>query len=85
MGLDNGNFYLGTPMAFLQYIRVHASFIPQEVIKHYNFTVKADGYVYFKIRKGVYELKESAIIAFTQLIQKLSPFRYEPMKFTPIL
>ena len=55
-------------MAYLQYIRIHASFIIQEVMNQYDFTVKADIYVYFEIRKGMYGLKESGIIAFTQLV-----------------
>ena len=62
-------------MEFLQYIRVHASFIPQEVMDLYNFTFKVDGYVYFEMRKFKYSLKEYGIIAFTQLVQKLAPFR----------
>ena len=83
IGLDIGNFYHGSPMAYLQYIRIHASFIIQEVMNQYDFTVKADGYVYFEIRKGMYGLKEFGIIALTQLVQKITPFGYEPMKFTP--
>ena len=85
MGLDIGKFYLGTPMAYLKYIRVHASFIPQEVMDQYYFTVKANRCVYFEIRKGMNGLIESGIIAFTQLVQNIAPFGYEPMRFTPVL
>ena len=85
MGLGIGNFYFGTTMAYLQYIHVHASFTTQEVMDQYSFTVEAGGYVYLEIRKVMYGLKEAGIIAFTQLVQKLAPFRYESMKFTPDL
>ena len=47
MGLDIGNFYFVTPIAYLQYIRGYTSFIPQEVMDQYKFTVKADSYVYY--------------------------------------
>ena len=83
MGLDIRNFYLGTPMAYLQYIHFHTSFIPQEVMDQYDFTTKANGYVDFEIQKGMYGLKEAGIIAFAQLVQKLAPFVYETMKFIP--
>ena len=83
MRLNIGNFYLGTPMAYFQYIRVHASFIPQEIMDQYDFIIKADGYVYFKARIFMYGFKEYGIIAFKQLVQKLAPFGYETMKFTP--
>ena len=85
MDLDIRNFYLVTPRSYLQYLRIHAYFISQEVMDQYDFTVKANGYLYFKIWKVMYGLKESVIIAFTQLVQKLAPFRYEPIKFNPEL
>ena len=83
MDLDNGEVYLGTPKAYLQYIYVQDSFIPQEAMDQYDFAIKANGYVDFEIRKGMYNLKEAGIIAFTQLVQKLAPFVYETMKFIP--
>ena len=70
-------------MSYLQYIRVKKELIPQEVMDEYNFTVEAEGYVYFEIRRGMYGLKEAGIIAFEQLVAKLRPYGYEPMKFTP--
>ena len=81
--LDIKNFYLGTPMTYFQYIRVKRDIIPQEVMDEYDFTIEADGHVYFEIRRGMYGLKEAGIIAFKQLVQKLRPYGYEPMKHTP--
>ena len=70
-------------MTYLQYILIHASFIPQEVMDQYQFTIEANVYIYLEIRKVLYGLKEAGVVAFTQLLQNLSPFKYEPMKFTP--
>ena len=81
--LDIKNFYLGTPMTYFQYIRVKREIIPQEVMDEYNFTIETDGHVYFEIRRGMYGLKEAGIIAFKQLVNKLRPYGYEPMKHTP--
>jgi len=83
LGLDIKNFYLGTPMSYYQYLRVHRSLIPDEVMDEYNFTIESDGYVYFEVRRGMYGLKEAGIIAFQQLVAKLAPYGYSPMKYTP--
>jgi hypothetical protein len=61
MTLDIKNFYLGTPMSYYQYIRVHLSLIPLEIIQEYNLHAEQDGYVYFEIRKGIYGLKEAVL------------------------
>ena len=85
LGLDIKNYFLGTPMKYFQYMRVPLSVIPQEVQddSRYNIHIAADGYVYLEIRRGMYGLKEAAIIAFNQLVQKLAPHGYTPMPFTP--
>jgi hypothetical protein len=85
LGLDIKNYFLGTPMTYFQYIRVPTSVIPKEVWDdpRYTIDIAADGYVYLEIRRGMYGLKEAAIIAFNQLVAKLDPAGYEPMPFTP--
>ena len=81
--MDIKNFYLGNKLTYYQYIRVHISMIPQEVLAEYGLAAESDGYVYFEVRKGIYGLKEAGLIAFKQLVTNLAPFGYEPMKFTP--
>jgi hypothetical protein len=85
LSLDIKNYYLGTPMDYYQYLRVPPSAIPTEVWDdtRYAITIAADGYVYLEIRRGMYGLKESGIIAFNQLVAKLAPYGYEPAPFTP--
>ena len=70
-------------MSYYQYLRVHRLLIPDEDMDKYNFEVKSDGYVYFEVRRGMYGLKEAGIIAFNQLVAKLAPYGYSPMKYTP--
>jgi hypothetical protein len=83
LGLDIKNYFLCTPMAYYQYIRVPQLVIPQEVWNDYQIHIADDGYVYLEVRLGMYGLKEAAIITFNQLVQKLAPSGYEPMAFTP--
>jgi hypothetical protein len=85
LGLDIKNYFLGTPMAYFQYMRVQPSAIPQEVWDdpRYDIQIAADGYIYLEIRRGMYGLKEAAIIAFNQLVKKLAPAGYSPTPFTP--
>ena len=63
LGLDIKNYYLGTPMDYFQYMRVHPSYIPQEVWDDpsYDIHIADDGYVYLEIRRGMYGLKEAGI------------------------
>ena len=84
MTLDIKNFYLGTPLAYYQYIRVHISLIPLEIIQEYNLVAEQNGYVYFEIRKGIYGLKEAGVIAFKQLVAKLKPHGYENLCLSPL-
>ena len=82
--LDVKNFFLGSPMNYKQYARVHASLIPQEIFDEYpDMKVEGDGFVYLEARKGIYGLKEAGLLAFKHLVSNLSPFGYEPMPFTP--
>jgi hypothetical protein len=65
------NFYLNTPMADLEYMRLRLDIIPEEIIIKYNLRdlVDKDGWVYIKIRKGMYGLPQAGIIA-NQLLEK---------------
>ncbi len=81
MTIDIKDFYLNTPMAQCKYMRG----MPNDVIKHYNLTdlVTPDGYIYCKIKKGMYSLPQARIIA-QQLIEKqLQQHRYRQCKTTP--
>jgi hypothetical protein len=47
MCMDVKNFYLNMPMARYEYMRMHISFIPQEIIEKYNLLniVDANGWI----------------------------------------
>jgi hypothetical protein len=85
LGIDIKTYYLGTPMKYYQYIRVLAKMIPQEVWDDSRYAphIEAGGFVYLKIRRGMYGLKEAGILAFEQLVVKLAPYGYKLALFTP--
>ena len=57
MTLDISNFYLGTPMARPECMRLPLKLIPQEIVDKYKLNDIADnGWVYHKIVKGMYGL-----------------------------
>ncbi len=63
--MDIKNFYLCTPMTRYKYMRLKLSDMPEDVIEHYRLLDIAtlDGYVYCKIRQGMYGLPQAGIIA----------------------
>jgi hypothetical protein len=70
MMMDIKNYYLGTPLATYEYMRLPISILPDEIIEKYHLTnLAVDGWVYLEIRKGMYGLKQAGILA-NQLIQK---------------
>jgi hypothetical protein len=84
MMMDIKNYYLGTPLPWYEYMRMLLSRFLEEIVKKLNLTALAvDGWVCIEIRKGMYGLKQSGLLA-NQLLQKhLSPFGFYPAHHTP--
>ena len=85
MCINIKNFYLGTPMKYFQYMRIHKKIIPQEVLDKYDIIFDDRDFTYVEISRSMYGLKEAGVIAFDQLILKLKRFGYETMPYTPRL
>jgi hypothetical protein len=57
---------------------------PKEIIQKYNLHALAvDGWVYIKIRKGMYGLKQAGLLPNKLLQTRLAPFGYYP-RATPL-
>jgi hypothetical protein len=83
---DLKDFFLVSEMVNYQYMRVHRRYITPEIMEEYGLTEEhfdSKGYVYIEIRKGMYGLKEAAILAYDQLKAHLKPYGYEPVRHTP--
>jgi hypothetical protein len=84
MVADIHNFYLNTPMPHYEYMRLHISLIPEEIIQQYNLLpLVHNGYVYIEIRKGMYGLPQAGILANHLLRDRLAVYGYYPCQHTP--
>ena len=85
MTMDIKDFYLNTPMARYEYMRLRIADMPDDVIEHYNLRDKAtpDGYVYCEIQKGMYGLPQAGIIAQQLLKERLKKHGYRQSQTTP--
>ena len=85
MTMDISNFYLMTPLKRKEYIRLRLADMPDDVIKHYQLTDKAtkDGYVYVAVKRGMYGLPQSGILAQQLLEQRLNKHGYFQSNNTP--
>ena len=69
-------------MAQPEYMKVHISKFSSDIIEQYNLNSLKDenGYVYIKIKKGMYGLKQATILAYLQLVKFLAKYGYFPEK-----
>jgi hypothetical protein len=83
---DIKNFYLGTPMARFECMRLPIAIIPQEINDAYHLLPMVhNDQVYVEIRHGIYELPQAGIIANQLLTRRLRPHGYYQCRHTPCL
>ena len=69
---DAANFYLKTPIANPEYVRIKLSAIPQEIIDKYDLTTYAhNGWIYYEVLRGCYGLPQSGRLANNLLCTRL--------------
>ena len=85
MTLDISNFYLMTPLKRREYVKMKLADFPDNVVEHYKLKEKAtsDGFVYVAVKKGMYGLPQSGILAQELLEKRLNKHGYHQSKFTP--
>ena len=61
--------------------------IPEDVIQHYKLRdiAEADGYIYCRVKKGMYGLPQTGIIAQDLLEERLAKYGYSQSQLTPRL
>ena len=84
MSADLKDYFLASPMNREEFMRVHLKHFPSDIINRYQLKAKAtnDGYIYIRIKKGMYGLKQAAILAYTHLKNGLEPHGYQPVQGT---
>ena len=82
--LDIMNYYLGTLLPSPEYMKIHISLIPQEIINEYNLLelVDEEGFVFIEILKGMYGLPQSGRLANDKLARTLAPHGYYQARHT---
>ena len=65
-------------------MRIPLKRIPQEIVDEYNLATLVDNqvWIYMRIKKGVYGLKQSGIIANQELAEHMAPFGYHHVQNT---
>ena len=83
--IDLKDHFLQTTMEDPEYMRIHRKYFFPDIKLHYNIDplTNSDGYVYCRIKKGMYGLKQSAHLAHEKLVTNLQLFGYQPDKFAP--
>ena len=81
---DLKDFFLATPMEKPEYMKLQFDILPDDIKLKYDLhnKVTPDNYIYVKIVKGMYGLKQAAILAYTNLVDQLKPHGYEPCPYT---
>ena len=67
-----------------EFMNVHISNFPDDIIERYNLQhiVYCNGYVFIQINKGMYGLKQAAVLAYEHLVEKLEKDGYYPIPHT---
>ena len=81
MSMDLKDYLLATPMEKEEYMRVKFIYFPTDIIERYSLSelVAADGYIYIRIKKGMYGLKQASLLAYQNLKKQLAPHGYHPV------
>ena len=82
--LDLNNFYLKIPLPQPRYMRMQLSLFLEEIDEKYNlWSIAHKGWVYFRIKRGMYGLPESGLLANELLKKRLIQYGYYECQFTP--
>ena len=85
MSLDIKDFFLQSNLPESEYLRIHGKYFLKDIRLKYgiNAIIAEDGFVYCKVNRGIYGLKQAAKLARDQLIENLKPYGYSPSPFAP--
>ena len=82
---DIKHFYLNNILPDPEFMRIPLKITSQEIINTYDLKalVEDQGWIYMRIDKGMYGLKQAGIITNQELVKHMAPFEYYPVKHTP--
>ena len=64
-----------------KYVKVNYKHFPEDILQRYKLhnKVTASGHIYIEIKKGMYGLKQAAILAYNNLKKNMKQYRYQPV------
>ena len=82
---DIKNFFLGSPMHRPEYMKLHITDFLPDIVDRYQLhsLMSPSQYVYIRINKGMYGLKQAALLAYEHLVANLAPHGYYPVPHSP--
>ena len=85
MTIDIKDFYLNTHMYRFKYMKMKLSNLPKDFVTLYNLASKVEenGFVYLKIRRGMYGLPQPGILAQQLLEKQLNKKSYKQENLVP--
>jgi hypothetical protein len=84
LSADLKDHFLASPMKHPEYMKIRYKYFPTDIRKKYELWkfVTPDGYIYIRIKKGMYGLKQAALLAYQHLVTQLAPYGYHPCPYT---
>ena len=78
MAADLKDFFLATPMEDSEYMHIYSKYLFEDICEEYDIDSKIapDGIVYVWINKGMYSLKQAAVLAYNHLVHNLKQAVY---------
>ena len=63
-----------------KYMKVVYKYFPEDIQTRYKLQEKvtASEHIYIKIKKGIYRLKQAAVLAYNNLKQNMAQYSYKP-------
>ena len=82
--IDLKDFFLNTPMDKPEYIRIHKKYFSPNFVSTYKLhdKIAPDNHIYCGVKKGMYGLKQAAILAYKLLVKRLAIDGYYPIPLT---
>ena len=87
LSTDLKDNFLQTVMKDPEYMRIHRKYITEEIKNQYNTDqyTSNDDFIYCRIKRGMYGLKQAARLAYDLIKQRLEPHGYKPDPVCPNL
>ena len=85
--IDLKDHFLQSDLPEAEYMRIHGKYFFDDIRTKYNIDqiIADDGYVYCRLKKGMYGLKQATRLAHDKLVQHLKPYGYKPDPLRPNL